>query len=243
MEDKLKKRLIGAAVLVALVVIFVPMMFEKPAEDRQIKTSNIPPVPPGLEKFASSAVTPLPAERPLPPPEPLQPVTGVTTTSPAPIAPAKPEPIHTPAPTPAKALAETPPKKPPKAGTEMTHPTPPPPPPSQAAASPSPKPVALPSPKPIAAVTPSPSPTPAAKAGPGAWVVQMGAFASRENADKLAQKLRAAKFPVIEDEITVNDQVLRRIRVGPGVDRRLTEEMAASISRKVGEKGTVVRYP
>lgn len=235
MEDKLKKRLIGAAVLVALVVIFVPMMFEKPAEDRQIKTSNIPPVPPGLEKFASSAVTPIPAERPPSPPEPPQPITGVTPMPPTPTAPAKPEPIHTPVPTPSKTLAETPPKKSPKAGTETIHPVSPPPLPSQSSASPAPK--------PVVPFSPSPTPTPAAKTSPGAWVVQMGAFASRENADKLAQKLRAAKFPVIEDEIKVNDQVLRRIRVGPGVDRRLTEEMAANISRKVGEKGTVVRYP
>lgn len=235
MEDKLKKRLIGGAVLVALVVIFVPMMFEKPAEDRQIKTSNIPPVPPGLEKFASSAVTPIPAERPPSPPEPPQPVTGVPPMPPTPTAPAKPEPIHTQVPTPSKTLAEIPPKKSPKAGTETIHPVSPPPLPSQSSASPAPK--------PVVPFSPSPTPTPAAKTSPGAWVVQMGAFASRENADKLAQKLRAAKFPVIEDEIKVNDQVLRRIRVGPGVDRRLTEEMAANISRKVGEKGTVVRYP
>lgn len=52
MDEGLKKRLVGAAVLASLVVIFVPMLIEDPANlDPQIQ--DIPP-PPKIEDFSSS---------------------------------------------------------------------------------------------------------------------------------------------------------------------------------------------
>lgn len=64
MEEGLKKRLIGAAVLASLAVIFVPMLFEEPPS----RPPPLPPLPqkPPLTDFASGmlreevpAVTPL----------------------------------------------------------------------------------------------------------------------------------------------------------------------------------------
>ncbi|MCB1859010.1 MAG: SPOR domain-containing protein [Gammaproteobacteria bacterium] len=74
MDDGLKKRLIGATVLVSLIVIFVPMLLQRePVRQPQIKQSNIP-LPPQRE-FRSN-IMPL-DDQPLaqPPPEivPIEP--------------------------------------------------------------------------------------------------------------------------------------------------------------------------
>ena len=70
MDEGLKKRLLGAAVLASLAVIFVPMLFEEPPS----RPPPLPPLPsqPPVRDFASEmlreevpAVTPL-APRPLP---------------------------------------------------------------------------------------------------------------------------------------------------------------------------------
>jgi len=94
MDEGLKKRLIGAAVLASLAVIFVPMLFEEPPS----QPPPLPPLPPRppVVDFASEmlreevpAVTPLApvqpesvAERPPAPPdapsEPAAPRTGLT---------------------------------------------------------------------------------------------------------------------------------------------------------------------
>lgn len=109
MEEGLKKRLIGAAVLASLAVIFVPMLFEEPPAE----PPALPPLPqkPPANDFASDmlrdeipAVTPLkpvPQEEPtdvvdsngnlsLPPPEPAKPVTAEVKPEPKPAI--KPEP-------------------------------------------------------------------------------------------------------------------------------------------------------
>lgn len=67
MDEGLKKRLLGAAVLASLVVIFVPMLIEEPADlDPQI--ADIPP-PPEIEDFSSSMLR---EEIVRPPPAPLE---------------------------------------------------------------------------------------------------------------------------------------------------------------------------
>lgn len=74
MDEGLKKRLIGAAVLAALAVIFVPMLFEEPPPPEP-ELAPLPPRPP-VNDFASEmlreevpAVMPL-APRPVEPEQP-----------------------------------------------------------------------------------------------------------------------------------------------------------------------------
>ncbi len=74
MDEGLKKRLIGAAVLAALAVIFVPMLFEEPPPPEP-ELAPLPPRPPA-DDFASEmlreevpAVMPL-APRPVEPDQP-----------------------------------------------------------------------------------------------------------------------------------------------------------------------------
>ncbi len=61
MEERLKKRLIGAAVLTSLVVIFVPMLFEKDGGGHWNEELRIPPRPTVPEGFATR-ILPAPTE-------------------------------------------------------------------------------------------------------------------------------------------------------------------------------------
>ncbi len=61
MDDGLKKRLIGATVLVSLVVIFVPMLLQhEPVLEQEIVRSNIPPRP---QRDFTSQVLPAESEQ------------------------------------------------------------------------------------------------------------------------------------------------------------------------------------
>jgi DedD protein len=63
-DERLKRRLIGATVLMSLVVIFVPMLFEEPhAPPPEIRPDNLPAPP--LKPFESSRVLPLSEEKPV----------------------------------------------------------------------------------------------------------------------------------------------------------------------------------
>ena len=62
MDEALKKRLIGAAVLASLAVIFVPMLVEEPADRQPLEAV---PEPPPAKPFESSLLR---EEVPLPPP-------------------------------------------------------------------------------------------------------------------------------------------------------------------------------
>lgn len=74
MDEQIRQRLVGAAVLVALGVIFIPMLFDSPnkgwlGEDRPL----IPPQPHEIEELAEAPVPeiePLPQARPDEPSEP-----------------------------------------------------------------------------------------------------------------------------------------------------------------------------
>jgi DedD protein len=67
-DEHLKKRLVGAIVLVALAVIFVPILLDDEVADTGITRTNIPPRP---EAPFTSRIQPLEAE-PAPRPVPLQ---------------------------------------------------------------------------------------------------------------------------------------------------------------------------
>lgn len=62
MDDRLKHRMVGAVVLVALAVIFVPMLLDSPDDGMGTEGSNLPPLP---EPIVQKRIEPLE----LPPPE------------------------------------------------------------------------------------------------------------------------------------------------------------------------------
>jgi len=86
LDEALKKRLIGAAVLASLAVIFVPMLVEEPADRQPLEAV---PEPPPARPFESSLLR---EEVPLPPSAvpPTQARTAVEPVVPAPAPPAVP---------------------------------------------------------------------------------------------------------------------------------------------------------
>jgi cell division septation protein DedD len=125
---------------------------------------------------------------------------------------------------------------------------------------PAPAPAAAATPAPAAAQepgsTPTPSPAaaaPAAHAGPGAgaaaavqpgsaetsggYLVQLGSFGSRANAERLAKKVRAQGFAVSVSQGSSGH--LYRVRVGPAHDRAAAGELAQQL-RAHGHSGAIV---
>lgn len=168
MEEGLKKRLIGAAVLAALAVIFVPMLFEDPPS----RPPPLPPLPsrPPVSDFASDML-----REEVPAVTPLAPQTAPSVLD----DPATPD---------------------------------------------------------VAPVQP--------RTGLTAWVVQVGSFASRENADKLVAQLREAKLPTPDaDLVEIRGERYYRVRVGPVVEKSEAEAMLDRINTIAGIKARVQQYP
>jgi DedD protein len=186
MDEGLKRRLIGAAVLASLAVIFVPMLFEEPP----VRPEPLPPLPepPPRNDFASEMLR--------------EEVPAVT-----PLAPYNPPPVVVPEPPPA---------------------------PPVAAAAP-----AAPAPPVVAESEPAKP-----RIGLTAWVVQAASLSSRENADKLAAKLRAAGLPTPDPEmVDIKGKRFYRVRVGPVIERSEAEGMLDRVSDIAGTKAQVRQYP
>jgi DedD protein len=111
----------------------------------------------------------------------------------------------------------------------------------------------------VAAPAPSPAPSPApAKAMPvpdeapraavasaatpterGSFVVQLGSFGSRDNANRLVHDMTAKGFAAFVAPITSGGRELYRVRVGPTRDRAAAEALAAQL-RRIGQSGSIV---
>jgi len=219
-DDRLKKRLIGATVLVSLVVIFVPMLLQhEPVLDQGIQGSNIPPRPQpnydtgllpedneDLSRPLKGTVRISPGER-LPFMEPLVPPVDV----------------------------ESPKAVPPKSKTSVNAP-----------ASRSKKPTVKA--KPAAKPKPVAKPRPAKKAPKVSrgWIVQLGSFSRRSNAEKLVRQLRAKGFAASMEPVKVKGKSLYRVVVGPEGDRGKAERLLARLNREVKPlklQGKLRSYP
>jgi len=131
--------------------------------------------------------------------------------TPAPVAPAA-EPAASTAPSPPAAASSTPP----------THPAVAPPP--QAAA-----------PQPTASPPPAP---PATAPRSGGFVVQLGSFANRANAERLAAQVRSRGFPVSVSRSS-RGKHLYRVQVGPAQTRAAAEQLLGRL-RATGHGGPIV---
>jgi DedD protein len=79
-------------------------------------------------------------------------------------------------------------------------------------------------------------------AGADGWVVQLGSFASRDNADALAKGLRAKGYRAFVSEFRGSGRVLYRVRVGPEQDRARAESIAARLASE-GHRGSIAPQP
>jgi DedD protein len=72
-----------------------------------------------------------------------------------------------------------------------------------------------------------------------AWAVQLGSFANRANADKLARQLKGQGFSVYLVSGGTGASVRYRVRVGPLADRSSAERTMAKL-KSVGHASTLV---
>ena len=89
------------------------------------------------------------------------------------------------------------------------------------------------------------APQTAAQADTGAvtgWSVQLGSFASRENADRLVHELKARRFSAFVSESTSDGRKLYRVRVGPESDHAAAQTLATRL-RSAGHTGSIVPNP
>jgi len=103
-------------------------------------------------------------------------------------------------------------------------PAPPPPPPARKVAS-----------TPSSPVHASPPPVPEAT---GAWMVQLGSFASRANAERLAQQLKGQGFTASVSQGT-SGRHLYRVRIGPVHDKAAATQLQGKL-KAAGHSGAVV---
>lgn len=82
----------------------------------------------------------------------------------------------------------------------------------------------------------------AAPAGNGRFVVQLGSFGSRDNAERLVREMNAKGFATFIAPITTNGRELYRVRVGPTKDRGSAEALATQLKR-MGQSGSIVPIP
>jgi DedD protein len=213
MDRRVKERLIGASILVALVVLVVPELLSGPKPN----TATAPTLPAAA-------------------PEPVRNVTVDLTTSKAPanadIEPATPQTASSAAASAANSPAAEIPAAPSPApfGAAASAPAPM----STVPGKPLAKPAAA---RPALVESAVHSPTSAGHGG--SWSVQLGSFASRANADNLTRQVKGQGFSAFVLTGGSGTSVRYRVRVGPLADRESAERMAAKL-KSVGHVGSLV---
>jgi cell division septation protein DedD len=76
----------------------------------------------------------------------------------------------------------------------------------------------------------------------GSWAVQLGVFASRENAERLALEVRVKGFKASVSPVPGSKRKLYRVRVGPTADRSGAQELQGRLKAAGRPGGTVVPY-
>ncbi|MGX1185072.1 DedD protein [Pseudomonas sp. F-14 TE3623] len=216
LDKAYKQRMVGALVLVALAVIFLPMLFSRQDEQRQVRVDApaAPQAPAVPQVQVEPVVVPEPQalpQEPVPSDEEIAAQQAPST----PIAPSAPvaAPPAPPAPTAAKPV--TPPV-------------------------PVAKPVPAPT-QPITAAPSKPATTPSRVDANGlsvSWSVQLASLASRESAESLQKTLRSQGYNAY---IRTADGK-NRVFVGPLIERAEADRLRDLLSRQQNLKGFVVRF-
>lgn len=232
----LKQRIIGALVLISLAVIFVPMMFDEPHDERAVRSLDIPEEPPFPEVSA---------------PEQDESMSGVpdyrveeTEPAPAPT----PEVVEDPAmgTQPGRVSGQgdsTTPIEQPLVGEEEPVDLPPE---SSADTASSDEPASS---QQATATDNAAEATPKAPdtAGEGdfertlegAWVLQLGSFGNEENARRLRDNVRDRGYGAHLQEVVRNDQRLVRVFSGPFAEKAEAEKAKEVLDKAFGIKSLV----
>lgn len=217
LDNVFKQRMVGALVLIALAVVFLPMLFSRPDELREVRV-NAPSAP-------AAPVVPDVSVQPAAVPDAPAP-TVVEDAAPA----TAPSAAHAPAPAiTAKAPAQAhPPSMPIASAPTVTAPT---------ATTPA---VAQPkaAPQPATPAATAPANRLDASGVPVSWAVQLASLSSRSGADTLQKTLRTQGY----NAYVRSADGKNRVFVGPLIDRAEAERLRDVINRQQNLKGFVVRF-
>jgi cell division septation protein DedD len=93
-----------------------------------------------------------------------------------------------------------------------------------------------------AATPPATRPSAPAAANVG-FAVQLGAFGSAAEADKLRDRARGAGFSAFVEQVRTDKGVLNRVRVGPVSSRGDADQLKAQVASRLGVSGIVRPHP
>lgn len=218
LDKAYKQRMVGALVLVALAVIFLPMLFSRQDEQRQVTVEA--PAAPQTPVMPQVQVEPVAVPEPQALPQEPVPSDDEIAQQEAPAVPSAPV-----APAPATAAAAKPVAPPPA----------PAPVPALAA-----KPATAPA-QPIAAAPGKPDTTQSRVDANGlsvSWSVQLASLSNRESAEKLQKTLRSQGYNAY---IRTADGK-NRVFVGPLIERAEADRLRDLLNRQQNLKGFVVRF-
>jgi DedD protein len=228
-ETRVKERLTGAVILVALIVVLVPELLSGPhgAHRAPARSADAPPersftvdLTDGPRK-SSAAVPQSEAGEAAPAPTPV-----VTSAPPATdAAPAASASAASAAPAPAPQPSASAPQA---ARANAPHATP--------------RATAVAQDSSGTSVAPRGRTHTQAAAATSGWAIQVGSFTSRENAERLASELRAMNFVASVSGSTTNGRKLYRVRVGPAPDRASAQALVVRL-RAAGHGGSIVPGP
>jgi len=213
LDSAYKQRMVGALVLVALAVIFLPMLFSRQDEQRQVVVEA--PSAPQAPTMPQVQVEPVVVPEPQALPEEPVPSDDEVAAQQAPAAPVQQSvPVLKPAPAPAApAVAAKP-----------------------AAPAPAPKPVA---PQPAAPGKPDVGQSRIDPNGlPISWSIQLASLANRESADALQKKLRAQGY----NAYIRSADGKNRVFIGPLIERAEADRLRDLLGRQQNLNGFVVRF-
>jgi DedD protein len=223
MDRRLKERLVGATILVALIVLIVPELLSGP------KRPGLPPLAAGLPAASRSVVVDLATSKAVAEPE-----SGAASQAAPAVAPntgaasgassasgATEESAH-------PAIAEPGPASSPSVATLKAQ---------NAAQSPLETPASPP--KSVSATPRSAAPMETPGTPRRGWAVQLGSFASKANADRLVHRLQGSggSFYVVPGGS--GSSLRYRVRMGPLTDRSAAERALARLKAQ-GHSGTIV---
>lgn len=226
MDEGLKQRLVGAAVLVLLAVVFVPMLLESDPEPGEVGLDlGMPPSP---ESGFSSRIIPL--EEP-------------SEATPGSVVPPAPEPVPAGEEVAARATRQGTggPETRPAASVLQTE-----------AVEPDPLAAVVLEPDAPAGTEPpevsgeggsTATGEGEAQTSPAAWAAQLGSFAERRNALVLRNRLRAKGYPAFTESVAGEQGEVTRVLVGPEPTRARTVATIEALTRDTGLDGFVVRHP
>jgi DedD protein len=219
LDKAYKQRMVGALVLIAIAVIFLPMLFSRQDEARHVQVdAPAAPQAPAVSQLKVEPVS-VPEQQPLPQ-EPVP--TDEELAHPSQSAVNQQPPSMPIAPAPSKPVASAPAAK----------------------ATPAPAPA-----KPATAPVPAaPAATPAAPAADPSrvdanglsvtWAVQVASLSNRANADNLQKTLRTQGYNAY---IRTSDGV-NRVFVGPLIERAEADRLRDQLDKQQKLKGIVVRF-